>query len=54
MSTATTNTVTVENIGQNLLYVYKRINNLFYFLERHLKQSFAPKRDGHHYLERKM
>lgn len=53
MSTATSITDTAEKIRKNILYVYKCINNLFYILERYLKQSFGPKWDGH-YLERKM
>lgn len=38
MSTVAGITVAVENIGNQLLYVYKCINNIFYFLEKHLKQ----------------
>lgn len=54
MSTVAGITVAVENIGNQLLYVYKCINNIFYFLEKHLKQSLGSEWDGNHYLERKM
>lgn len=54
MSTVTGITVGIGSIGNQLLRAYKCINNIFYFLEKHLKQSLGPKWDGYHYLERKM
>lgn len=54
MSTVAGITVGVGDIGNQLLYVYKCIKNIFYFFKKHLKESLAPEWNGYHYLERKM
>lgn len=47
MSTAAGITVGVGNIGNQLLYIYKCINSIFYFLEKQVKQSLGPEWDGY-------